>query len=421
MGVKLRERKGIGWYVLTDWKGQRKSKFFGKNKALAKEFRDKLEAKLMLGMIGVAGKAGTKVEDYVKTWLDRIQCTRKYSTYDDYVKMMNRDILPAFHGLDLGDITRERVKTLAFEALKRGQAPKTVQNLIRCLSSMLSHAVEDELIPANAALKPGKFLPRISKRSNINVLTREEVALFLAKVRQKAPPYFPLFLCALRTGLRQGELVALQWGDIDFHGRFIEVQRNFTRGRFATPKGGESRRVDMSLELTQVLRDLLEDRRLEASAKGQTEIQPWVFLSATGGLVNHNYLRGRIFHGLLQAAELRRIRFHDLRHTFASLLLQQGESLIYVKEQMGHSSIQLTVDLYGHLIPGGNKQAVDRLDQPVNVVAAPQPSATQTQQTQYVWTPRAAKPSELPEDTGKKFGVSDGFRTRDLRIHNPAL
>jgi len=310
---------------------------------------------------------------------------------------------------------------LAFEALKKGQAPKTVQNLIRCLSSMLGHAVEDELISVNVALKPGKFLPRISKRSNVNPLTREEVALFLAKVHERAPLYFPLFLCALRTGLRQGELIALQWGDIDFHGRFIEVQRNYTRGRFATPKGGESRRVDMSLELTQVLRDLLTDRQLEASAKGQPDIQPWVFISSTGGLVNHNYLRSGIFHGLLRAAELRRIRFHDLRHTFASLLLQQGESLIYVKEQMGHSSIQLTVDLYGHLIPGGNKQAVDRLDQPVNVVAAPQPSATQAQPARYVWTPRASKPSELLEDTGSVFGVSDGFRTRDLRIHNPAL
>jgi integrase len=65
---------------------------------------------------------------------------------------------------------------------------------------------------------------------------------------------------------------------------------------------------------------------------------------------------------LLLKIGLRKVRFHDLRHTFASLLLQQGESPVYVKEQMGHSSIQVTVDLYGHLIPDGNKQAVDRLD-----------------------------------------------------------
>jgi integrase len=73
----------------------------------------------------------------------------------------------------------------------------------------------------------------------------------------------------------------------------------------------------------------------------------------------------KMFNKLLTAAKLRRVRFHELRHTFASLLFQQGESPVYVKEQMGHSSIQVTVDIYGHLIPGGNRQAVDKLDTPV--------------------------------------------------------
>ncbi len=73
-------------------------------------------------------------------------------------------------------------------------------------------------------------------------------------------------------------------------------------------------------------------------------------------------MRTRVFYRCLDLAELRRVRFHDLRHTFASLLIQQGESLDYVKDQLGHHSIQITVDTYGHLVPGGNRQAVDRLD-----------------------------------------------------------
>jgi integrase len=88
-----------------------------------------------------------------------------------------------------------------------------------------------------------------------------------------------------------------------------------------------------------------------------------MFCSEHGGLLHPHNLRDRIFYGLLKKAGLRQVRFHDLRHTFASLLLQQGESPVYVKEQLGHSSIQITVDCYGHLIPGGNKQAVDRLDE----------------------------------------------------------
>ncbi len=172
MSVKLRERPGKGWYVLTDYRGQRKAKCFGKNKALAKEFKEKLEAKLKLGSVGITTKAGVKVEDYADTWLDRIQHTRKHSTHEDYQKMLKRDILPVLRGLDLEDVTREKVKVLAFDSLKRGQSPKTVQNVLRCLSSLLSHAVEDGLLSVNPALKPGKFLPKVSKRRGITPLTR---------------------------------------------------------------------------------------------------------------------------------------------------------------------------------------------------------------------------------------------------------
>ena len=231
----------------------------------------------------------------------------------------------------------------------------------------------------NAALKPGKFLPRVSKRQKVNPFSREEVAKLLTAVQQHAPGYSALFLCAVRTGMRQGELLALQWGDIDYHNRFIEVQRNYSRGRICTPKSGESRRVDMSLELTRTFRDLYTERQLQAAANGWKGVPPWVFCSEVGGLLDPDNLRKRVFYSLLKASGLRQIRFHDLRHTLASLLLQQGESPVYVKEQMGHSSIQVTVDLYGHLIPGGNKQAVDRLDLPVDKPSSEGQSATQPQ------------------------------------------
>jgi len=107
----------------------------------------------------------------------------------------------------------------------------------------------------------------------------------------------------------------------------------------------------------------------------------WVFCSETGGLLDPDNLRKRVFYKILKTAGLRQIRFHDLRHTFASLLLQQGESPVYVKDQMGHSSIQITIDVYGHLIPGGNKQAVDRLGEPVADRFLKSDSATPAQPT----------------------------------------
>ena len=421
MGVKVHQRKDKpGWWVTIHHKGQRKKKSFGSNKALANEFARKLEARLKLGEVGISVKAGLTLKAYTTTWLEHIQHTRKPSTRDDYGKRLEHDIFPLLGSIDLQDVTRERVKALALAGMKKGQAPKTVQNTLRVLSSLLSHAKEDGLITENTALRPGKILPKVSKRRAIEPLTREEVAIFLNLVKMKAPRFHPIFLCTVRTGLRQGELLALQWEDLNFQGRFIEVRRNFTHGELTTPKSGESRRVDMSLELTQTLKDLQIDRQLEAVTRQWKEVSPWVFCDEHGAQLRHNPVR-LTFHQLLKAAGVRRVRFHDLRHTFASLLLQQGESPVYVKEQMGHSSIQVTVDLYGHLIPGGNKQAVDRLDGPAENRVPERKTAPQAHPSHAREEQQEAEAVESTEKLKRRYGVSDGFRTRDLRIHNPAL
>jgi integrase-like protein len=121
-------------------------------------------------------------------------------------------------------------------------------------------------------------------------------------------------------------------------------------------------------------------------------------------------IRDRVFYGLLTKAKLRRVRFHDLRHTFASLLLQNGESPVYVKGPMGHSSIQITVDCYGHLIPGGNKQTVHRFDTPMPKPAFGVESATPAQPG---WYPAPKEIREGIVDQAVIWGryeVSDGFR-----------
>ena len=98
--------------------------------------------------------------------------------------------------------------------------------------------------------------------------------------------------------------------------------------------------------------------------KGWKEVPAWVFANEVGYAPNPDNFRSRVWPKLLAKAALRKIRIHDLRHTYASLLIAQGESLAYVRDQMGHHSIPVTVDTHGHLVPGGNKAAVDRLDEP---------------------------------------------------------
>jgi integrase len=201
--------------------------------------------------------------------------------------------------------------------------------------------------------------------------------------------------------------VALKGIDVDFNSRFIHVQRNLSRGKISVTKNGKDRKVDMSAKLAECLNDLLSKRRAEAL---RNEIQKpaeerrdrdlvinqvmedWLFQTPVvtrselakrrrphaeprgGTQIDPSNLR-KLFNRLLTDAKMRRVRFHDLRYTFASLLLQNGESPAYVKEQMGHSSIQVTVDIYGHLVPGANRAAVDKLDVEVPVKAEPEQEA----------------------------------------------
>jgi len=421
--LRVRERNGA-WWVFMNHHGQRKARRIGPGapgKKAAQQVAQQIQARLALGQPAYdSHTAGITLEAFAETFLQRIRPTRKPSTHEGYQQTLTHNIQPMLGKLDLQTVTREKVKAMAMAGLEKGQSPKTVQNTIRCLSSLLSHAVEDGLLAVNPAFKPGKFLPKISKRRGINPLTRAEVATLLDAAKTHASRYYPVFLCAARTGLRMGELLALRWEDLDFNGRFIQVSRSYTHWKITTPKSGESRRVDMSLELAQTLKDLLLERQVEAGANG-TDVPPWVFRNEIGGLLHPNNLRDRIFYGLLKKAGLRQVRFHDLRHTFASLLLQNGESPVYVKEQLGHSSIQITVDCYGYLIPGGNKQAVDRLDTPLAPAAFHAESATPAQPSRDAL--RVSERAGLGDQgvTRRRYGVSDGFRTRDLRIHNPAL
>ena len=177
--------------------------------------------------------------------------------------------------------------------------------------------------------------------------------------------YFPFFQTSIHTGLRLGELLGVKWGDVDFKSHFINVQRTYRRKSFGRPKNGKLRRVDMADELETTLKRLLNRRKKEALEKGKGEVEELIFHDGTDNPMEQNFIR-RIFKRALKKAGLREIRLHSLRHTYASLLLSQGVSPVYVKEQMGHHSISITVDIYGHWISSGHRDAVNRLSEQVS-------------------------------------------------------
>ena len=160
--------------------------------------------------------------------------------------------------------------------------------------------------------------------------------------------------------MRLGESIAVRISDIDFNSNYIWVKRSYRREKFTAPKNGKTRKVDMSDQLANVFKSVVKESKKEALKSGKGVIPELLFLNK-GKVIEQNYIR-RIHDRILKKAGLRKIRIHDLRHTYSSLLLSQGESPVYVKEQLGHHSIQMTVDIYGHLIPSSNRQAVNRLD-----------------------------------------------------------
>jgi integrase len=295
----------------------------------------------------------------------------------------------------------------------------TVRNALCVVRGIFNYAIEEGLIESNPAARLGRFTRTAKTADTAGVaLTPAEVKSFLDAAKEVCPDYYILFLVALRAGLRRGELVALQWGDIQFgkdendSNRFMIVQHNYVCREHTTTKSKKSRRVDLSREMRRALIELRDKRLLEAFLKGKNDIaEELVFRSPEGAILDPDNLYHRFFLPVLAKAGIRKIRLHDLRHTFGSLLIQNGASVVYVKEQMGHSSIQVTVDTYGHLIPGANVSFVDKLDE----------LPTEKQETkQHQSAPETHQPkNELGRDLAEVADLIGGggwTRTNDLRI-----
>lgn len=320
------------------------------------------------------------VREYAERWLrEHVAITCKPRTRELYASVFTRHIFPALGSVALGDVTRERLRALLAERAAAGRPSKgrgrrapfsraTLTNIVIPLRAMLNAAVDDGKIPANPAVRLGRFSRGLAagEARTVTVLTAEELTRVLAVAVKLYPDYADLLHVLAWTGLRLGEACALQWGDLDAAGGFLEVRRTVSyrgyRVLVGAPKSGQARRVDLAAALVARLRERQSVREAEAAVTGR-DFSPWVFPAPSDDTkpMNAAFLRFKVWYRLLRHAGLRGVRLHDVRHTYASLLLQANEPIGYVRQQLGHSSIQVTVDRYGHFIPGANRQAVERL------------------------------------------------------------
>jgi integrase len=377
----ITERKGRkGWWVRLYANGQQRW-YKCDTKSQAKALYGRLKAEIREGRY-FPERYRPKAEmplllfgDYVKTWKMTLTTKGlKSSTIDAYNQRLQKRILPTFGTMPLVAIDRPAIKQWAAGLLGEGLDYDTVFNLVLTVSAILTDAVEDKLLPSNPALRAGKKILRRPKglgddrdQQELEIFTEEEERAILATSKSGGPMDYPLALTFLRAGLRHGEVAGLHRADLDLRQHVIHVRRQWSRRRIETPKNGKGRNVDMSKRLAAALKEWIAHQDLEAAASGRPTPEI-LFPGNTGGTrripsyLADNWLRYKFWHPLLKSAQVRRLDLHGARHTFASRLIANNENLKYVSEQLGHSSIQVTADIYGHLIPGGNRQAVDRLD-----------------------------------------------------------
>jgi integrase len=274
---------------------------------------------------------------------------------------LRKHVLPALGHKQLREITRQDLQNMVAEKVNAGLSRSWIRSIIAPLRELLNHAVDDGLLDRNPALRLARFSRKAeAQKGRIDALTPTEELRLLETAEQEYPRWYPLFLTALRTGMREGDLLALQWGQIDFAGGYIQVDRSLSRGKVVPTKSGRIRRIALSPVLAEILVTLKDVQSAEATYRGQP-LSLLVFSTRNGRHLDPGTVLDALYR-CLERAGLRRVRFHDLRHTFATRLIANGTSLAYVRDLLGHSSIQITVDVYGHLCPSGSREAIADFD-----------------------------------------------------------
>jgi len=349
-------KRGNAYYIVYRFGGRQKWERIGLSRRQAE--------KVLVERVNLINKGAYRepkrisFADFADKWLEDYASVRvKPSTLVRYIRIIRCDLKPFFGQMELSQISAELVQSFVAGMIKQKHrtknrarwSPKTILHDLVLLKSMFKRAV----ILGYIHESPAQYVerPKVEDKE-MDFLTPEEIELFFDNV---TPKFRPLFMTAVMTGLRRGELLGLQWGDIDWNAGLLHVRRSLYKGTFVTPKSSRSRRaVTMSPELARCLKE-----HKIACPPSKDDL---VFCTELGTAIDADNLVHREFLPALRRAGLRKIRFHDLRHTFTALLIATGENVKYIQYQLGHASIQTTLDRYGHLMPESHREAGQRLD-----------------------------------------------------------
>ena len=349
-GISVTPNEWGSWLLILRRGAERKKKAFGKTE---EDQRRALKAgELLAARLGLAlEKAATDrtFGDLIEEWYSLNEQRWQPGTKERY-QCIIRDFLRPLHILPMEQVDRTRVKRLLVDLLKIRSA-NTVEVIHAVISGIFSEAIDlgyTEINPAYGLLK--KILPPKNKRNltEPDPFNQEDLGDFLDAAWTKLPEPFPLILEIMAmSGMRLGETLAMSWGNLDARNFQYNVSETTRHGRFGPPKTGK-RLIDLDATLVAKLESHIKKLKEKCLAAGV--LPHYLFPGITQRIVQGAMRRA------CMAARLRTRSPHDLRHTYATLLLMDHYSPAYVQKQLGHHSISMTVDIYGHWVPGEGKK-----------------------------------------------------------------
>ena len=346
--VKTREPgvyKRGGRYVVVSRAGGRQVKRFAKTLAEARAMKASLRADVARG--DYREESRLTFAEYASQWLDtyhgRTDRGIRPATLADYRRTMERDAIPFLGRLRLREVEPRHIKQYRERVASRGVSPNTVRLALAPVRALFATALEEGAVRSNPTVGV-RVAGRVAVDADADrpkALTEDELARILGNV----PDRWRLVLELLaQTGLRIGELVALQWQHIDFGRRRILVRRRYYRGAFAPPKSRYGRR---DVPISEAMARRLWDKRKAARDAREEAL---VFPSQTGEPLNSANLFSRVLKPGRTAAGIEWAGFHTFRHTCATMLFKRGLNAKQVQVWLGHHSPAFTLEAYVHLL-----------------------------------------------------------------------
>jgi len=311
---------------------------------------------------------GAKItfEEFLQEWLSTKQHHVAEQTYSYYCQIVRDYIAPALGRIRLRDLNARHIQNFYNDKVSEGIGLRTVQKTHTVIHAALNSARKFGLIPYNPddATNPPK-----PKTKAMKFLTKDQTRRLLLVAKESEDRCYALYFLAIVTGMRQGELLALKWENVDLEKGILSIKLNLKR----LPGGGglkldkpKTKSSIRSIKLGSESIEILKAHKKQIALEKQAICDLWqnegfVFPSTIGTALDPSNLLKQ-FRKLLKTAKLPKIRFHDLRHTAASLMLNNGIDVLVASQRLGHAQPSITLDVYGHLMPSMQNEAANILD-----------------------------------------------------------